>query len=250
MRADEWVVCLGWDVGGWMGRKHGAAAVAWQLSTRSVQWLGSPSQFRLPGPFLPFLDFVTQAVGGGDLGLLEDARLIVGIDAPLGYPSAYRRLVAGEAVVPNRFEREIDNVFAYRRTERHVQEELGKKPLSAPFDKLGNNASVAISHARQWSAENGLTVVPFRDASASDGVIIEVYPALSKTKDGVAVPALSQWMPNGVKVGTDAYDAAICALTALAFAAGGKVDGLPEVCELDQDYPEIAEEGWIYYMLS
>lgn len=242
-----WVVCFGWDVGGWMGRKHGAAAVAWHPGSQAIEWLGPPRQFRLPGPRLGFLEFVALAASEADLTVLDGARIVVGIDAPLGYPSAYRRLVSGDAVYLEGFSRELDNGFAYRETERHVHGALGKKPLSAPFDKLGNNATVAISHARWWSAEHELKVVPFATAERDENVILEVYPALAKTKDGEPIPSLAPHMPPDVERGTDAYDAALCALVALAYAADGRIEGLPVTCGPQGDPSRIREEGWIFY---
>jgi len=243
-----WIVCAGWDVGGWMGRKHGAAAVAWNRTTGEIQWMGRPGVFGLVGR-LALHEFVGQAAGGGDLALLgAGTRLVVAIDAPLGYPTDFQRLVAGDAVPLSRPDREIDNRFAYRETERHVRSTLGRKALSAPFDKLGNNATVAISHARRWSEENGLRIAPFQEVSGGDSVIIEVYPALEKSREGRACQAIADLIPEGVELGTDAYDAAICAVLALAYAADGMVEGLPRLCGPQTDDPVIEEEGWIYYL--
>jgi hypothetical protein len=129
-----------------------------------------------------------------------------------------------------------------------VHEVFGKKPLSAPFDKLGNNASVAISNARRWSAQHQLKMVPFESASGEENVIVEVYPALAKSKAGEIAPSLAPFMSKETEPGTDAYDAAICAVTALAFAAGGRIEGLPAVCEPQSDSPGIVQEGWIFYI--
>ena len=247
MAAERAVLCLGWDVGGWMGGKQGAAAVLWDPASPSVQWVATPRDFRLKaGTHLTFPDFVTLATGGSWPWPTQSARCVVGIDAPLGYPVAYRRLVAGAQVDGSCPTREIDNILAYRDTERHIFERFGKKPLSAPFDKLGNNASVAVSHVRRWATEEELRVAPFEEVG-SGHVAIEVYPALSKSRDGLA-PALATWLPNEVTPGTDSFDAAISALIALAFAADGAIKGLPRVVHPPAELPTCREEGWIYYL--
>ena len=230
-----------------MGRKHGAAAVAWHPKSGAVEWMGQPGEFRLSGR-LTLQRFLHQAGGGGNLAVLRSARCVIGIDAPLGYPRAFRRLVYGEAVLPEYPAREIDNAFAYRETERHVHKVRHKKPLSAPFDKLGNNASVALSHARRWSRESGIKIVPFEEVAPGENVIIEVYPALEKTREGDLRGALRELMPDEVEPKTDAYDAAICSLIALAYAAEGRIDGLPKVCGPEVRSEVIQEEGWIYYL--
>ncbi|MCV5480433.1 hypothetical protein OFN48_34325, partial [Escherichia coli] len=71
-------------------------------------------------------------------------QLALGIDAPLAFPRALRDLLNGQphsCAVP---EREIDNPYAYRDCERWLYQQYGKKPLSATFDRLGNNATLAL----------------------------------------------------------------------------------------------------------
>ena len=41
---------------------------------------------------------------------------------------------------------ELDNPLAYRETDRHIYRTFLKRPLSGSFDKLGNNATVAMVH--------------------------------------------------------------------------------------------------------
>lgn len=53
------------------------------------------------------------------------------------------------------------------------------------------------------------------------------------------------WVNRYVLVGTDRYDAALCALMALQYAAGGKVAVLPELVQAPNDMPR--DEGWVYH---
>ena len=77
---------------------------------------------------------------------------------------------------------EIDNPLAYRETDRHVYRAFGKKPLSGSFDKLGNNATVAMVYTRRLSATGQLRVMPFDEPLIGIPTAIEVYPALLKSK--------------------------------------------------------------------
>lgn len=87
--------------------------------------------------------------------------LVVAIDAPLGFPRAFVRFLSGdepaEILCPDR---EIESLLAYREKDRHVYGVFGKKPLSAAFDKLGNNATVAMAHVRRWQENHGFSVPP------------------------------------------------------------------------------------------
>ncbi|MGL4716434.1 MAG: DUF429 domain-containing protein, partial [Aeromonas sp.] len=169
--------------------------------------------------------------------------LALGIDAPLAFPRALRDLLNGQprsCAVP---EREIDNPYAYRDCERWLYQQYGKKPLSATFDRLGNNATLALSMLPQLS---DLQLVPKVQEQASRAVL-EVYPALTKVagKASPARPALAALLPAEVLVGTDRYDAALCALMALQYAADGKVAALPKLVSPPGEMAR--DEGWVYH---
>jgi hypothetical protein len=144
----KWIIGLGWDVGGWLGKNQGLAAVEWQ--NNKLKWLSFPTATRLPklGFFKP-LDFYRDIDNAS-----SDATVVLGVDAPLGYPVAYQRLVSGGCPAMEKPDAEIDNIFAYRENERHIYRTFKKKPLSATFDKLGNNTSLAITTVRRWCAED------------------------------------------------------------------------------------------------
>ena len=178
----------------------------------------------------------------------DSQRVVVAVDAPLSFPAQFRRLLSGEGVeflVPDR---EIESELAYRETDRHVHERLGKKPISAAFDKLGNNATVAMVHARRWHECDEFSVPPLTEVRNPDRVIIEVYPALAKDRrTGEARGILSSLIPSEAKRGTDAYDAAICALHAAKFGCGQALQEIPPLVGPEPVTEVIAEEGWIYY---
>lgn len=140
-------------------------------------------------------------------------------------------------------QREIDNPYAYRDCERWLHQQYGKKPLSATFDRLGNNATLALSMLPRLG---GLQLVP-RLQPRAERAVLEVYPALAKVA-GKASPAREEIvasLPADVVAGTDCYDAALCALMALQYAAGGAVASLPDLVSAPPDFP--LDEGWVYH---
>ena len=91
-----------------------------------------------------------------------------------------------------------------------------------------------------------LQLVPKQQPQA-DRAVLEVYPALAKVggKASAVRAELLAHLPADVTAGTDRYDAAICALMALQYAAGGKVTVLPELISPPSDMP--CDEGWVYH---
>ena len=111
---------------------------------------GSPL-FRLSSRVAPDLDALLRPALQDEVALMQVLacpRLALGIDAPLAFPRALADLLAGWGSgfpVP---QREIDNPYAYRDCERWLYQHYGKKPLSATFDRLGNNATLALPCCR------------------------------------------------------------------------------------------------------
>ena len=145
------VLGVGWDVGGWMGRKQAAAAFIVEGVQR--RWVGVPRTFTIRD-----LDtgsgeaLIRLAWDDAPADVLTRFRVIIAIDAPLGFPIRFRELVGGARPPMSYPGSEIQNPFAYRRTEQHIHDAFEKKALSAPFDKLGNNATVALHHRHDESA--------------------------------------------------------------------------------------------------
>jgi hypothetical protein len=121
-----------------------------------------------------------------------------------------------------------------------VAKEHGKKPLSASFDKLGNNATVAMALTRRWRDHEGFRVLPYDELGDGRRVVIETYPALFKRK-GVVVERARSLLPEGLVDGSDEKDATICALVAAAYANASDPP-LPKIVG-----PEAAGcDGWIF----
>jgi predicted nuclease with RNAse H fold len=242
------VVAIGWDVRGWRSRDQAVAVLAFESPDSPANWLGVSGQFQLAtGEPLGLSSLIEPATGRQlDMARLKAARVVIGIDAPLAFPRRLIELLDAQgqlAVCPP--DREINNVFAYRDCERWIFERFAKKPLSATFDKLGNNATLAICMARRLQDE-GYDLVP-QQAASSGHAVIEVYPGIVKRgrkKTDPAIRSVAQHIPAQLVAGTDQYDAAICAILAATFAGMGPGLGLPDLAGPQPGYDP--GEGWIY----
>jgi hypothetical protein len=79
----------------------------------------------------------------------------------LGFPVAFSELLAQRSTPSfDPSGPEIENPLAYRETDRQIYRTFRKKPLSGSFDKLGNNATVAMVHTRRLSTAGQLRVAP------------------------------------------------------------------------------------------
>lgn len=221
------IVAVGWDVGGWHGTGNAVVVLGWD-GTR-VHRLGV-GQGPLPAGGAGLGDFVEAFCGtGAHDALRARARVVVGVDAPLGYPRAFRAFVADPAAsgVPvNPAAPFVDNPLAFRVTDRAIAERFPRKaPLSASFDKLGNPATVAMRHTWRWTNGRGPLVDLGDRPNPDTPAVIEVYPALSKVEPRRAAEATARYQPllDGLMAGTDRYDAALSAILALGWAAGDDV---------------------------
>jgi hypothetical protein len=238
---------LGWDVGGWMGNNHGFSLAGIVIKDNTIHWPGEPVELEIPrGSSFNLKKIVSEITGNKDFEVDPD-RLIIGVDAPLGFPQEFKNfLVHGESNY-NCPEKEIYNELAYRETDRHIYEKLGKKPLSATFDRLGTNATVAITHVRKWSQKYGFNREP-SSGERNKGNVIEVYPGLLKPdKHSPAYPPLSKLLSWDFEPGTHYYDAALCSTMALAYKASNDFSFLPPMVGPPQLTDRIREEGWIYH---
>ena len=242
------ILGVGWDVGGWRGKKQVVAVARWKD--------GRPECFGCSEPFstaaIPPEDglntFIRLAwTRDCPTDVLDRYGVVVAIDAPLGFPVAFQKLVAGGLPPARPVVAEIDNPFAYRDCERHVYKTFrAKKPLSAPFGKLGDRATVALVYARAWAAMHRMLILPFQDAPEDAPVIIEVYPALAKDrKTAKCLEPFTGFIPQTVQWGAEACDACICALMALAFRSENQ-DLLPDLVG-PTGQGHFASEGWIYH---
>ncbi|CAJ1822019.1 hypothetical protein OPFLODJI_01932 [Aeromonas hydrophila] len=237
---------IGWDVRGWQGSAQAVAVVGWQAREQRLHWFGVSPLFRLSSRVAPDLDALLRPALHDEIHLLQVLacpQLALGIDAPLAFPRALGELLAGRATECAVPQREIDNPYAYRDCERWLHRQYGKKPLSATFDRLGNNATLALAMLPRLA---DLQLVPKQQPQA-DRAVLEVYPALAKVggKASTVRAELLAHLPADVTAGTDRYDAAICALMALQYAAKGSVSLLPALVAPPAEMA--LDEGWVYH---
>lgn len=186
--------------------------------------------------------------------MLTKYSIVLAIDALLGFPAAFSDLLAKHAIPavdPNAGE--IENRLAYRDTDRRIHEIFNRKPLSASFDKRGNNTSVAMVHLNRLRERGLIRVRPFDEPKNGIPTAIEVYPAVVKGRKRPGTEALAHCndvmhalLPDDVQRGTDECDACLCALLALAYGHAGTTPSLPAL-EGPPSGDAFAREGWIYY---
>ncbi|MFW6266173.1 MAG: hypothetical protein ACOC21_01265 [Halanaerobiales bacterium] len=246
------VIAVGWDVGGWMGSNHGFAVSKWNKEQGRVEWAAVPASYSIPYDSLFYLDHIFSKMGLEKLNKLEDNKIIVAVDASLGYSKEYINFIQGKNKYFKKPQKEIYNPLAYRETERIIYKKFNKKPLSAPFDRLGNNSTVAISHCRLWKEKYGFKLNPQdiseKNEEGENRIIIEVYPSLLKDEKFCDIEKrMRERIPAEVKRGTDAYDASLCSLMALSKEVEDKQLDIPEPAGPPEGYSK-TEEGWIFHI--
>ena len=245
---------VGWDVGGWIGGKQGVAVA--RLGPSGAEWLGIANAFCLADLRFPdwtLLDLLRIAWRNAPEDTLTRFQVVLAIDAPLAFPIGFKQLIdTGVAPIFRPDGPEIQNPLAYRDCDRFIHSTLGKKPLSASFDKLGNNATVAMHHARRLARLHGATILPFDPTDDNLHALIEVYPALCKHRNAPCChDGIQRLLPPGSVHNSDECDACICALMALAFGNTGRQSFLPplvtpEAATIPTD--TLRAEGWIYHV--
>ena len=236
---------LGWDVGGWMGKNNSFVLLECNRKNNKLNWYYNADNYQLDEGELFELETIFNNLVNKPL--LEDVDLVLGIDAPLTFPKKFINFLNDEKKYITKPELEIFNPLAFRATDRYIYRQYGKKPLSATFDRLGNNATVAMSHIRYWQEKLDIEVnnLQFNKKSVN---VIETYPALLKPgKYKKAFPKIHKLIPEQINKGTDNYDAALCALMALQFGFNNNYDGLPSLVYPPQKKQIYKDEGWIYH---
>jgi len=235
------LIGLGWDVGGWQGNNQRFAVAVWDCT--NIEWPTKPFSTKLSelGNDPAALDKLWPRLIGRQIQPTDT--VVIGIDAPLGWPVAFKDLPCGPAQFPGLPNRQIKNRFAYRETERYIHRHYNKIALSAPFDKLGNNATVAVAYAQEW-VRQGYHLLPQQGQVLTRRTIIEVYPALEKSRNPIGNDIVKNAL---VHVPPAPYDAEICALLALSMADQESKTGLPRLVSPVGDATVLQQEGWIYH---
>ena len=261
------VLYLGWDVGGWEGARDGLAVLMTD-ARGTLRLAKAPVRVGLKPLLCSGGLSVDDLLSACDCREPWD-RMVLGIDAPLGWPAQFARSVietpaAVPIYLPAPDAGEIANRLAYRWCDRVIHQACGKKPLSATFDRLGNNCTKAITACRLLAANDRARPAEDRVPEAPV-TFLEAYPALwkagaGKTGDPVVGAAAALAACHLPAAGSDELDAVLCALTAACYDNRARDLGLslPQVAfpedfaHVAEDPPEeiIAAEGWAYFPLD
>ncbi|MBF9060727.1 DUF429 domain-containing protein [Rhodobacterales bacterium HKCCSP123] len=223
---------VGWDVGGWNCDKNPNSRDAIVIldangAATGSSWRGNLTKYiNAAAKTHEFLDQLFAICGRRDFDP-RDHRVVLAIDAPLGFPEAFQRLLSLNAVSAE-IGTSASNEYLFRTTERRLVDE-GVQPLSAIKDMIGSQATKAM-HVIGKFAPSSPEVGVWSDGGLL--TVIETYPALCRTR-------LGQDRPNSSGREADIADAEICARVALAFGQNrasleAPVPGLP------------MSEGWIW----
>jgi hypothetical protein len=220
------LLAVGWDVGAWHCDRPNGSQDALVVKDGANGDVGTPWRGNISAVLksaktsLKFIDEIRR-VCAVPVGLSPD-KVVVAIDAPLGFPAAVVSLLT-EKPLQEFVGGSAENPYLFRETERLLASQ-GKRPLSAIQDQIGSQSTKAIFARRKFTPQQrGIGVW-------SDGgllTVIETYPGGVRHRLGI------------VEDTNDIVDAARCADIAWAFACNRQ--------SLEEPLPNIpADEGWIW----
>ncbi len=188
----------------------------------------------------------------------DQPRVLIALDAPLGWPEPLGRLLArhraGEPL------EESPNRLFRRETDRFVRERLGKLPLDVGADRIARTAYAALSLLASLREKSGESIPLVWHAAYRERVgAIEVYPAGTLSAVGVRSSgykepakveerqAIITWLStemagaaeyHPLAENADVLDAAICLVAGRDFLKGQVLT--PPSLSLAK------KEGWIW----
>ncbi len=226
---------IGWDVGGWNCDKNQKSRDALVVLDHGGQILGHPWRGNLRETInsaTTTATFLAALLALCKLGNpARTCHATLAIDAPLGFPEAFARMIAGGVPV-DQIGRSAANPYLFRQTERRLVDE-GITPLSAIKDMIGSQATKAM-HVIARFAPQRLSPGVWTDGECL--TVIETYPALCRKRLGPR-PGDANIPKTGSAA--DIHDAGICARVAHDFQMN-----------LERLEPPTAEtpasEGWIW----
>jgi len=229
---------VGWDVGGWNCDKNPRSRDAIVVLDEHQKLVGKPWCGNLRSDIFrasTASDWVQRLFRLCDVPWPKRPLVTMAIDAPLGFPEDFLRLIKKEQIV-EATERSGENRYLFRQTERLLFEQ-GHRPLSAVKDMIGSQATKGMHVLSKFATiEQSCGVW-------TDGEFfwaIETYPAIWR-ESRLLQEFLEKECSDGRswEENKDAQDARICAFVAFLFANWrGKLEG-PSV-----DVP--ISEGWIW----
>lgn len=167
------------------------------------------------------------------------APCVVGVDAPLGWPSGLSQALSHHRA-GDRLELDANEMFS-RETDRFIRDAIGKKPLEVGANLIARTAHSANQFLNELRAELSCAVPLLwsPDELLTLGVI-EVYPAATKIAGGKMSAAEILGLQSAkLSFGTaHVADAIWCAVAALHFIRGE--------CYPPSNAVSSRREGWIW----
>jgi hypothetical protein len=226
-------VFIGWDVGGWNCDKNPNSRDALVVLDAAGARVGLPWRGNLRQSLntaTKAADFLTTILALCKLPALGHVQATIAIDAPLGFPAAFARLITGDAPL-DQIGQSAANPYLYRETERRLAAE-GVTPLSAVKDMIGSQSTKAMHAVARFTRR----IAPGVWSDGAHLTLIETYPALCRSR---ARGAFNDLATATTARESDILDAEVCATIARAFVQ--RPDWLePPPSEVP------ASEGWIW----
>ena len=228
---------VGWDVGGWNCDKNAKSRDAIVILHPDFSIMGKPWRGNLRvqiNEAKSSEDFVLQLFAACGVTRIEPgSRVVLAIDAALGFSQAFVTLVSGNGFVNAPIELSDSNPYLHRRSELRLFRH-GHRPLSPVKDMIGSQATKAMHVVSKFAPRNE------RCGVWSDGgglTIIESYPA--PCKKSALLNILKEKVLRSEGAHTDVEDALTSAITAYLFSERVETLASPE-----SDVPPC--EGWIW----
>jgi hypothetical protein len=266
---DYSVLLVGWDVGPWKcsGESEDALIVVGWDGNRLTVIEESGFHGNLFAKMRGKVDLAALLGVAGWTGPCDGLKVVVAVDAVFGWPRRFVELASGKSNYTPKIgneEKNSDNRFLYRETERFIIDALKLKspnlPKTAAGDAIGSAATKAqfvLSCLRKQEDIYVPPLDPWEKGRAKDSqvTIIEVYPGV--TKFSAAFENID--LPQGTKMRllgkSDPNDALRCAMVAACYAkmTGFILFNLPALylptdatTKEGYDVEAIPTEGWIF----
>jgi NADH:ubiquinone oxidoreductase subunit E len=179
------LLAIGWDVAGWKGEQvfsavaieGGQSNEGRQLNCKGIY----ANKFNNGEDEIPCLESLLPKLNCSKMSDYD--RIIIAVDAPLGWPAAFQRFVQQPMHQAGEQASTAYEALKYRQTDRYIADIHPNidAVLSASFDTMTSLTTVAITALKKWRTAKELTVMPHDGpGEPKKGVAIEVYPGLVK----------------------------------------------------------------------
>jgi predicted nuclease with RNAse H fold len=177
----------------------------------------------------------------------ESKRVLLALDAPLGWPAELARALArhqaGESLAPTA------HAMFRRMTDDVIYDRLGKRPLEVAADRIARAAHAALRFLEDLRQILGRRIdLVWSPKELHQIGVIEVYPAATRLTLGVprgpgslaGLESRLTFNEGAPPTSEHARDAAICALAAVEFLTGRAI------APIDGQKAQAKQEGWIW----